>query len=342
MKNNVKNLVKTQTQLDILKEHLKGKITINYDIQTLTLSNEIGTGQARYSNLQDGIQTIDLNIELLQDTEIPINCVSSKWLQFVYCLEGSFHHQFEKFEKSVKIEQFQTAVVHSDIGLSSNIIVKKGMKLILNIIYIDKEIYFENVSRQSNKFGKNLQDLLYNIKMKPKHLHVGNYNLKISEQLKVLFGAEHCNEVCELLSQKGRYYLILAKHIEQFHVEIENKSNTSGLLKNELKRISELSDYIRQQPEIQHSIKSLSFQSGLTPVKLQDGFRFVFNRTVSDYVRNVRLDKAEQLIKTTDLTISEVVYSVGFTSRSYFSKIFKKKYHCTPKDYKTVKYLQPI
>ena len=274
--------------------------------------------------MQDGIQTVDLNIKLHEDTEIPINYITSKSLQFLYCLEGYFHHQFEKFEKSTKIEQFQSAVVHSDKGLSSNIIVKKGEQLILNIIYIDKESYFENISMQNNKLGKKLQDLLYDIRMKPKHLHVGNYNLKISEQLKLLFGAEHRNEVCELLSQKGRYYLILAKHIEQFHVEIENNSNTSGLLKNELKQISELSDFVRNQPEIQHSIKSLSSQSGLTPVKLQDGFRFVFERTVSDYVRNVRLEKAEQLIKTTDLTISEIVYSVGFTSRSYFSKIFKK------------------
>jgi AraC-like DNA-binding protein len=57
-------------------------------------------------------------------------------------------------------------------------------------------------------------------------------------------------------------------------------------------------------------------------------------RTVSDFVRNVRLEKAEDLIKNTDLNISEVVYSIGLTSRSYFCKIFKKKYDCSPKEYK--------
>ncbi|GAA0872142.1 hypothetical protein GCM10009117_12890 [Gangjinia marincola] len=57
------------------------------------------------------------------------------------------------------------------------------------------------------------------------------------------------------------------------------------------------------------------------------------NRTVADYVRNVRLDKAEELMRTTDLNISEIVYSVGLTSRSYFCKIFKQKYKCSPKQY---------
>jgi AraC-like DNA-binding protein len=57
-------------------------------------------------------------------------------------------------------------------------------------------------------------------------------------------------------------------------------------------------------------------------------------RTVTDYIREVRIQKSEELIKNTDLNISEVVYSIGFTSRSYFSKIFKKKYNCSPKQYK--------
>lgn len=33
------------------------------------------------------------------------------------------------------------------------------------------------------------------------------------------------------------------------------------------------------------------------------------------------------------VNISEIVYSIGLTSRSYFSKIFKEKYNCSPKYY---------
>ena len=55
--------------------------------------------------------------------------------------------------------------------------------------------------------------------------------------------------------------------------------------------------------------------------------------TVTKYIRHTRILAAEHVIKTTDLNISEVVYSIGLTSRSYFSKIFKKKYNCSPKDY---------
>ncbi|AXT53055.1 AraC family transcriptional regulator [Aquimarina sp. BL5] len=329
------DLVSVPSELNDLKEHLQGNITVNYDMHTLTLDSKVGKGQVRYTNLQSGLQTFDFNLKLIKDIEIPIDSITSESIQFLYCLDGKCYHQFETFEKATLVEQFQTAVAHSDKSLASKIIIKKDAYLTLNIICVNKKEYFDKFSKENNPFGKKLQGLLYDIGTKSKHFHLGSYSLKIAEQLKLLFGIEYGNEVSELLSQKGRYYLILAEHIEQFHAEIENNSNTSGLLKNELMAISQVSDFIKEHPEIQHSIKSLCLESGLSPAKLQEGFKFMFQRTVSDFVRNVRLEKAEKLIKTTELTISEVVYSVGLTSRSYFCKIFKKKYSCSPKEYKS-------
>ncbi|MBP2830736.1 helix-turn-helix transcriptional regulator [Aquimarina sp. U1-2] len=327
-------ILKTPSKLNVLQEHLEGSITVNYDIHTLTLDPKLGNGQVRYTNLQNGLQSYDFDLKLHRDIEIPIDSVAPESLQFLYCLDGNCYHQFESDEELTQIEQFQTAVAHSDKGLSSRIILKKENHLLLNIICVDKNSYFEKISKEENHYDKKLQGLLYTIKTKSKHFHLGNYSLKIAEQLKLLFGIEHSNEISELLSQKGRYYLILARHIEKFHAEIESSSNTSGLLRNELKMISDISDFIKIHPEIQHTIKSLCLESGLSPAKLQEGFKFMFERTVSDFVRNVRLEKAEKLIVSTDLTISEIVYSVGLTSRSYFCKIFKKKYKCSPKEYK--------
>ncbi|MHA7056937.1 helix-turn-helix transcriptional regulator [Aquimarina sp. M1] len=328
---------KTPSELKDLKAHLSGNVSVKGDIHTLAIAPSLGQGQVRYSSLQNGLQTYDFNLKLHSDIEIPVCSITSNSLQFIYCLEGHCYHQFEAYEETAKIEQFQTAVVHSDSGLSSSLLLKKNIPLILNIICIDKNQYFDNLGDENNHFNEKIKGLLIDIKSKAKHFHLGNYNLKIAEHLKLLFSVEYENEISELLSQKARYYLVLAKHIEQFHGEIENNSNTSGLLKDELKAISEVSDRIKEHPEVQYSIKSLCLESGLSPAKLQEGFKFMFDRTVSDFVRNVRLEKAERLIKTTELTISEIVYSIGLTSRSYFCKIFKKRYYCSPKEYKTKK-----
>ena len=72
---------------------------------------------------------------------------------------------------------------------------------------------------------------------------------------------------------------------------------------------------------------------GLSASKLQEGFKDMHGRTVNNFICHIRLLKAEQLLKNSDLNISEIVYSLGWSSRSYFSKIFKEKYNCTPSFY---------
>ena len=59
------------------------------------------------------------------------------------------------------------------------------------------------------------------------------------------------------------------------------------------------------------------------------------NKSVNQYIRELRLEKAAKLIKETDETIAEISYQVGFTSPSYFNKAFSKYYSITPGEYKT-------
>ncbi len=317
-----------------IQKLLEGTSDKKYDVCTIIPDPKIGKGVVRFIQLQKGLQTFDFDLTLSQNLEIPINCITFNSLQFLYCLEGSCVHQFDDFDHLHVIEQFQTAVVHSDQGLVSRIYIEAGARLVLNILAVNKKEYFDKFNNEANKFEKRIQNLLHKIGNKKQYYHSGGHSLKIAEQLKLLIGLEYNNEISEMLSQRGRYYLVLARHIEKFCLEVGNNENTSGLLKDELKEVSTIIDYVKEQPEVQHTIKTLCLRSGLSPAKLQEGFKFMCNRTVSDFIRNVRLEKAEKLIRLTDLTISEVTYSVGLTSRSYFCKIFKKKYKYSPKEYK--------
>ena len=56
-----------------------------------------------------------------------------------------------------------------------------------------------------------------------------------------------------------------------------------------------------------------------------------------DYVKEIRLVKAQHLIETTTLNITEVAYAVGFRDASYFTKCFRQKYAMTPKEFRSRK-----
>ena len=54
-------------------------------------------------------------------------------------------------------------------------------------------------------------------------------------------------------------------------------------------------------------------------------------------IKQYRLKKAADLLKNSTMSVSEVIYEIGFNSRSYFYKSFNEMFHCHPKDVERVK-----
>jgi len=59
--------------------------------------------------------------------------------------------------------------------------------------------------------------------------------------------------------------------------------------------------------------------------------------SVSEYINSFRLNQAIELLADGTYSINHVFESVGFVSESYFYTIFKKKYGCTPKEYRSAR-----
>lgn len=57
-------------------------------------------------------------------------------------------------------------------------------------------------------------------------------------------------------------------------------------------------------------------------------------KTLSKYGQALLLDEAKKLLTDTDMSISEIVYSLGLSNRSYFYRIFEKAYGMTPLKYR--------
>ena len=60
-----------------------------------------------------------------------------------------------------------------------------------------------------------------------------------------------------------------------------------------------------------------------------------------EYVRDVLLQHAAEILIREDCTIKEVSYKVGMNDAKYFSRCFKNKYRMTPTEYRTKYAYQP-
>ena len=63
-------------------------------------------------------------------------------------------------------------------------------------------------------------------------------------------------------------------------------------------------------------------------------FRQEFGITFRDYLSNIRIDHAKELLRTTNISISEIAYQSGYNDSHYFSSVFKKKTGITPREFR--------
>jgi AraC-like DNA-binding protein len=79
---------------------------------------------------------------------------------------------------------------------------------------------------------------------------------------------------------------------------------------------------------------------GLSRVHLYRKLKELTNQSPRNYIRNIRLVKAAELLSQKKMSIAEVAYKVGFASPDNFSALFKDMYGMTPKDYNEQHYNQ--
>ncbi|MHC1748133.1 MAG: response regulator [Cellulosilyticaceae bacterium] len=63
-------------------------------------------------------------------------------------------------------------------------------------------------------------------------------------------------------------------------------------------------------------------------------FSTTSNKGFNEYLNEVRINKAKQLLKHSNISISDIGEKVGYADQSYFSKVFKKMTQCSPSEYR--------
>ncbi len=81
------------------------------------------------------------------------------------------------------------------------------------------------------------------------------------------------------------------------------------------------------------SLKTVADSVGLSPAYLSGLFKKEVGKNFSDYLTEVRINKAKDLLCRTSKMVYEVAYEVGFHDYKYFSQIFKKHTGQTPRQF---------
>ena len=86
------------------------------------------------------------------------------------------------------------------------------------------------------------------------------------------------------------------------------------------------------------SLQQASTELAINPTYLSREFSKHFNDlNFGEYIRKLRIEKAINLINTTDCSLTEIAYLTGFSDQSHFNRIFKKQTGKTPSNFRKTK-----
>ena len=92
-------------------------------------------------------------------------------------------------------------------------------------------------------------------------------------------------------------------------------------------------EYIKGNISDDLSLDKVASYVSLSPIHFHNTFKVAVGKTLHEFVEEQRIKEAVNLLITSNMTLSEIAYSCGFSSQSYFSYAFKRKMKTTPRKY---------
>lgn len=93
-------------------------------------------------------------------------------------------------------------------------------------------------------------------------------------------------------------------------------------------------EFIRTHYQERITVDAIAAAGGVCRTKCCQIFKKYLNHTPNDYLNSFRLEKGMELLRSTEMTITEIANACGYTGASYFTEMFTKQKGCPPKVYR--------
>lgn len=191
------------------------------------------------------------------------------------------------------------------------------------------------------------QDFLWNTHLAQKIKQYEYFNYAVNEALFLCHKAEIIiTSMIKMIQQEynnnidGFSQSIIVSHIEAllnysarfYHRQFITRSKTHHQIINEMDKI--LTNYFEETNMGLPTVKYLSSKLGISPSYLRDVLKNLTGKNTQQHIHDHLIGIAKEKLITTNLSVSEIAYKLGFEHAQSFSKLFKLKTQQSPLEFK--------
>ncbi|UTY58988.1 AraC family transcriptional regulator [Massilia sp. erpn] len=111
------------------------------------------------------------------------------------------------------------------------------------------------------------------------------------------------------------------------------QADAPAVQRRDQKKLGHARDCLLARLDHNWSLAELAHTASLNERKLKEGFKALFGSSVHAYLQEKRMQAAATLLSETNLSITEVVMQTGYANPSHFSKLFRRHFGMTPREF---------
>ena len=128
--------------------------------------------------------------------------------------------------------------------------------------------------------------------------------------------------------------LELIAELIEWHIRDSHSVSIKSIGDSDMEAIHRLSHFLQQHYCDALDVRSLARMCFMSKSKLSDLFRSIYGTTIVEFIKDLRVERAKDLLANSSYTIKEISSIVGYAQQSSFTYVFKGKTNTTPKEYR--------
>lgn len=290
-----------------------------------------GSGYIRSSLFPNGIKIIEIKGSLVRPMQIPVKSGGKFLLRMIFNMRWSANYTDSQGEFH-SLGQFDSILNTQQPDQECSFDLETEKPIFLFMVELDVENFKKKFTGIEFSEENQIMDLLNGFKDKGFYVSKNRYTLSL-HHLILKFNDTSYEGNMRYVYQEAKATEII---IERFKQLLDDRGDGQQSMERQIKldSVEEAAMYISERLDNLETIKEIAKRVGISQQALQEGFKQQFGCTVNQFVADLRLNRAIELLDNSELNISEITYRLGLNSKSYFSKIFKEKFGIGPNEYK--------
>jgi len=318
--------------ISTIAAQLEANVQKNCMETSIQVSKRFGKGTIRGFDFMNGIHLVLFDIKVKTDWTLNFESNKPPSIIFKSNVKAGVWHSFDDGFISYQLNSQQCSITANTSGAQEVFCLAANNPILFCMVMIDRKKYLKKIECYVDHLPLKLEEMYNDIEAKQAFFYEGNYSLSITDIVQDI--VQDTNKgIARATFMEGKALQIVSKFMRLYSDDLLPSSKQRIVRQYDIDKIVEAKNILIKQLTDPPIITELAKQIGMNQDKLKRGFKQVFDKTIRNFIIEERLANARLMLLQSEKQIGEIAYEIGYSNKSYFSRIFKKKYGVLPKDY---------